>query len=90
MNYFKKYLLQISISIGSDSLFFQRQFYSVLDIAKDVGGLINALFAIFSVITCPMANYSFILRAIKKIYILRTKDNDLFEEYNDKHHRVFY
>ena len=35
-----------------------------------------------------MANFSFILRAIKRLYFVRTKDNDLFEEFNHKHHKI--
>ena len=37
-----------------------------------------------------MANYLFILRAIKRLNFVRTKDNDLFEEYNDKKHKILY
>ncbi len=38
----------------------------------------------------PTANYSFILRAIKRLYLVRSKENDLFEEFNNKHHEILY
>jgi len=37
-----------------------------------------------------MANYSFILRAIKRMYFARTKDGELFEEFNNKHNKILY
>jgi hypothetical protein len=39
-------------------------------------------------IVYPTANYSFILRALKRLYLVRTKDDDLFEEFNHKHHDI--
>ena len=37
-----------------------------------------------------MANYSFILRAIKRLYFVRTKEDDLFEVFKNKHNKILY
>ena len=54
--------------------------------AKDIGGMTNVLLVFFSIIVYPMANHSFMIRAIKRFYFVRTKDKKLFE-YNKKKHK---
>lgn len=43
----------------------------------------------FSLLIYPMANYSFFLRAIKRLYFAKTKDKKLFEFFKKKHNNVF-
>ena len=45
---------------------------------KDIGGLTNVLLVFFSVMVYPFANYSFVLRSIKRLYLAKTKDKLLF------------
>ena len=47
------------------------------------------LLVIFSVLIYPVANFSFILRAIKRLYFAKTKDRKIFEVFKQKHDRVF-
>jgi hypothetical protein len=58
--------------------------YSLINVAKDVGGLANILLLFFSLIIYPVSNFSFFLKAINKLYFARTKDNKLFKALKQK------
>jgi hypothetical protein len=48
-------------------------------VLKDVGGLTNVLVVFFSIINYPFACFSSLLKAIKKLYLVRTKDKSLLK-----------
>jgi hypothetical protein len=68
----------VQIYIGSTSTSYKRKTYSLTDIARDVGGVANVLLLFFSIVTSPFASYSFMTKAISRLYYARTKDNNLF------------
>ena len=71
-------MFQVQIYIGSSSTSYKRKTYSLTDIARDVGGVANALLLFFSVAASPFASHSFITKAISRLYFAKTKDNKLF------------
>jgi hypothetical protein len=79
----------MSLEIGPASILYQRISYDCIGIAKDIGGLTNVLLVMFSLLIYPMANYSFFLRAIKRLYFAKTSDKKLFEFYKKKHNHIF-
>ena len=44
----------------------------------DLGGVIEVLLIVFNIIFLPMSEHSFNLKAIKKLFLARTKDDALF------------
>jgi hypothetical protein len=44
----------------------------------DLGGVIEVLLIVFNVMFLPISEHSFNLKAIKKLFMARTKDDDLF------------
>jgi len=77
-------MVQINIEIGPASILYQRVSYSLINVAKDVGGVANVLLLTFSLVVYPFSNFSFFLRAINKLYFARTKDSKLFKSLNEK------
>lgn len=77
-NYLKKHLFQVQIYIGSSSTSYKRKTYSLTDIARDVGGVVNVLLLFFSIVISPFASHSFLTKAISRLYYARTKDINLF------------
>jgi uncharacterized pyridoxamine 5'-phosphate oxidase family protein len=53
--------------------------YSIVDVTKDIGGLTNVLVVFFSVFNYPFASFSSLFKAIKKLYLVRTKDKSLLK-----------
>jgi len=41
----------------------------------DLGGVIEVLLIVFNIMFLPMAEHSFNLKAIKKLFLARTKDD---------------
>lgn len=79
INYDRQHIIYISLEIGPSSLLYQRVSYGFIDVAKDVGGLTNVLVVIFSLTNYPLANFSSLLKAIKRLYFVRSKDEKLFK-----------
>jgi len=55
-----------------------RAVYNLLDLLSDLGGIDIFLFTFFARFLLPISKHSFILKAIKKLYMARTKEKDLF------------
>jgi hypothetical protein len=86
-------VIYISLEIGPASILYQRVSYSLIEVAKDCGGLINVLIVMFSLLNMPMANFSSFTKAIKKLYLAKTKDSSLFRNKDrdlDKYIEKFY
>ena len=58
----------------------ERQVYGILDVLGDFGGVQYVLFIIGSWLTSSYTEFKFNLKAIKKLYLARTKENKLFKK----------
>lgn len=56
----------------------ERAIYSLLDLLGDLGGVTEVMMIVFCFIILPISEHSFVVKAMKKLYIARTKDSDLF------------
>ena len=55
---------------------FSRSVYSILDYLGDVGGLLDALKLIASVIIAPFSGYSYITVLLKKLFAVQGKNGE--------------
>ena len=67
-----------------------RQIYNALDFAGDFGGVYGLVILVGSIIVAAMAQHSFTLKAIRKLYLVQTKKDGMFlaprsEKYMKKH-----
>lgn len=51
----------------------QRKIYGWLDLLADLGGVTEVVMICFGVFLFPIAHHSFYLKAIKKLFLVRTK-----------------
>jgi hypothetical protein len=55
-----------------------RQSYSLTNIFTDTGGFASGLFSILTFIIGPISEYSYLVTALKCLYLANTKESDLF------------
>lgn len=56
----------------------ERAIYSLLDLLGDLGGVTEVMMIVFCFLLLPISEHSFIVKAMKKLYIARTRETDLF------------
>lgn len=44
----------------------------------DLGGITQIFYLIFGIILYPFSEHSFVVKALKKLYYARTRDNEIF------------
>jgi len=62
----------------------KRKIYDLLDLLGDVGGVSSILIFVFSFICDPITHHSFVMKAMKKLYMVRTKDDTVFKNEGKK------
>ena len=68
----------------SESIKHVRVVYDLLGVLGDLGGVTEVIMLFFGFFLEPISEHSFMLKAIKKLFLARTNDNDLFLEKNTK------
>ena len=59
-----------------------------MDMLGDFGGLQEVLFIFIAFLVAPYAEHSFILKAIRKLYVAKTASRELFDNpISEKHNR---
>lgn len=64
--------------IHEDSVTAVRAIYNLLDLFGDLGGVLEIFIAIFAIFVEPVAEHSFVLTALAKLFFARTNETDLF------------
>jgi hypothetical protein len=62
----------------------ERAIYGLLDLLGDLGGVTEVMMIVFSFLLLPISEHSYIVKAMKKLYIARTRDEDLFMKPKEK------
>ena len=57
-----------------------RAIYSFLDLLGDLGGVTEVMMIVFSFFLYPISEHSFVVKAMKKLFIARTRENGIFME----------
>ena len=55
-----------------------RKVYNILDLLSDLGGVLEIISLLFGFLILPISEFSFILKAAKRLYMVRAKDQSLF------------
>jgi len=55
-----------------------REAYNLMDLIGDLGGVLELMALLFSFIISPISEFSFFLKALEKLYLVKTKDNNFF------------
>jgi hypothetical protein len=51
----------------------------LLDLLGDLGGVTEVIMIVFGLIIFPVSEHSFIIKAVKKLYMAKTKNDKLFK-----------
>jgi len=68
----------------SESIKHVRVVYDLLGVLGDLGGVTEVIMLFFGFFLQPISEHSFLLQAIKKLFLARTNDDDLFLDKNTK------
>jgi hypothetical protein len=68
---------------------YSRRIYGWFDLLGDLGGVTDVFVLIFTYFFAPISEFNFILEASKKLFMARTKTDDLFEKEKTKHQAEF-
>ena len=70
----------------------QRSSYHLLDLLGDLGGIFELLTGSIGLLMFKVSEHSFILKALKNLFMVNTSDEDIFglkeglRNHNHKHH----
>ena len=63
--------------LSSISKMHERKVYSFLELIGDLGGVLEILLLIFGIFINPISEFSFYMKAIKKMFLIRTQDRTM-------------
>ena len=66
------------INISTKSVEHQRKVYDILSLMGDIGGVIEILILLTAAFIGPINEHLFNLKAIQKLYLARTRQQNLF------------
>ena len=72
-------LLEINFEISDKYLMHGREVYDLITLVGDLGGVIDVFIFIFGILVNPINFHSFSIKSLKKLYIARTIDKDIFK-----------
>ena len=58
----------------------ERSIYGVLDLIGDIGGVLEVLVSVVGILMYPLTEYSFVLKALQKLYLARTSNKNLLRK----------
>ena len=58
----------------------ERKIYTLIDILGDLGGVVQIIVLFFGVFLNPIAEHSFVMKATKRLFTAKTKDDNLFDK----------
>jgi hypothetical protein len=58
----------------------ERTVYNFLDLLGDMGGLVDIIVSFFGIVLFPMSKFSFILKALEKLYQVSSKDSSFLQK----------
>lgn len=77
-------LLILRINLSDVVMTHKRQVYSILDVFGDYGGVEYVLLTISAFIVAPFAEYQFNIKAISKLFLVKTNDPTIMPERTNK------
>jgi hypothetical protein len=78
-------LYQSVLSLDQEQLIHKRTTYNLLDLMSDLGGVMELFLLIVGYFIAPVSEHSFIMKAIRMVYMAKTKDTKIF---CDKEHYI--
>ena len=71
-------LFKATIWQDNERVSHRREGYDLFGLLGDLGGITQIFYLIFGTILYPYSEHSFVVKALKKLYYARTRDNEIF------------
>ena len=66
----------------------QRKIYGFLSFIGDLGGVKDIIMLMFGFFVLPFSEFSFNLKAMKKLFLVRSNDHQMFKACHDEDHAL--
>ena len=73
-------LLEIEYRLGPEVNLNTRRVFGWFDLLGKLGGVTNVMMLIFGFMIYPISEHSYVLKVAKKLFIVRTRDEDFFQK----------
>lgn len=73
-------LFQNEFFLLKDGMNFQRDSYNIMDVIGDIAGIYELIKMIFGFILYRVSEHSFVLTAIRSLFLINTEDKELFDD----------
>ena len=73
-------MMSLTISITGEVQEHERSIYTTMDLIGDLGGVHELIVIFFSIFMSSVSEHSFVSKALGILYLVRTKETDLFEK----------
>lgn len=71
-------LLQLTLTLDDIGVMHTRQGYGIMDLCGDLGGVLEVIVFVFGVLMYQVSKYSYELKLLEKLYVVKTNDASLF------------
>ena len=72
-------IMQFTLYITDSYQMHTREAYSAMDLLGDLGGVVEVIIGTIGVLLYPISEFSFVFRAIEKLYFAKTKNSKTFK-----------
>ena len=70
----------VAFQLHETRIFHYRDVYNILDLIGDLGGVLEIFVLFFNIFVGPISEFSFLLKAIEKLFLAQTKDPSIFKK----------
>ena len=68
---------------------YSRRAYGVIDLLSDFGGIYEIVIISFSLVFLPLAEHSFLMKALRLFYKVKTHDPNIFGKTSSKKAKIY-
>ena len=78
--YTKNAIFQNEFYLSTTGIQYSRQVYGILDLIGDIGGIYQLIISAFGIVLFSIAEQSFVLNGISKLFLINTTDPDFINK----------
>lgn len=72
--------MAVGFQVSTEVIKHTRSIYGLMDLFGDFGGFMEVLLLVSSLFLAPVSAHGFLVKAIQKLYIVRTRKKNIFKE----------
>lgn len=76
--YGERGILDVQFTMVGETIEHERQIYTFMDLIGNLGGVHDLILLLFSLFFGSISEHSYILKALEKLYLVKTKEKTIF------------